>query len=331
MHQVWRMDLATARLEPFSGSGREDLVDAVHSEAALGQPSGLSGDAQQLYVADSEVNAVRAASLHPFGRIVTLAGGGLFAFGDRDGLGGEARLQHPLGVVYAGGTVYVADTYNHKIKALDPRTGRLQTLAGTGMPGNGDGPGDQAQFYEPGGLSVGGGQLYVADTNNQCIRVLDLTSRLVSTLTIRGLTPPTAATMSTPAAAPDAVVKLAEQALPAASQGVLRIALELPSGFKLSPGAPATLAVSVQGDGVRVLPEHGVQTVMPLHPHLAVPLYIGPPEARALLQVDLAFVICRRDDQGLCALRQIVWQAPVRSQSGSAASALTLHYRVRPF
>jgi DNA-binding beta-propeller fold protein YncE len=331
MHQVWRMDLATARLEPFSGSGREDLVDAVHSEAAMGQPSGLSGDAHQLYVADSEVNAVRAARLHPFGRIVTLAGGGLFTFGDRDGLGAEARLQHPLGVAYAGGTVYVADTYNHKIKALDPRTGRLQTFAGTGTPGDRDGPGDQAQFYEPGGLSVGGGQLYVADTNNQRIRVLDLTSRLVSTLSIRGLTPPTAAITSAAAASPDAVVKLAEQAMPAASQGALRIALDIPSGFKLSPGAPATLAVSVQGDGVRVPPEHGVQTLMPFDPNLVVPLYIGPPGERALLQVDLAFVICRRNDQGICALRQVVWQAPVRSQSGAAPSALTLRYRVRPF
>jgi transcriptional regulator with XRE-family HTH domain len=80
MHQLWRMDLASDYLEPFSGSGREDLIDAVHSEAALGQPSGLSGDDRHLYVADSEVNAVRAASLNPYGRIETLAGGGLFTF-----------------------------------------------------------------------------------------------------------------------------------------------------------------------------------------------------------------------------------------------------------
>lgn len=62
----------------------------------------------------------------------TYSGGGLFTLGDRDGLGREARLQRPLGVAYASGTVYVADTYNHKIKTFDPRTGRLQTFAGTG-------------------------------------------------------------------------------------------------------------------------------------------------------------------------------------------------------
>jgi len=50
-HPIWRRDLASTRLQPFSGSGRKDLVDAVHSEAALGQPSGLSGDERQLYVA----------------------------------------------------------------------------------------------------------------------------------------------------------------------------------------------------------------------------------------------------------------------------------------
>ena len=132
MHQIWRLNLLTTYVEPFAGSDREDLIDAPHLEAAFGQPSGLSGDGQRLYVADSEVNAVRAVDGNPDGVTTTLAGGGLFTFGDRDGVGAAGRLQHPLGVAYADGVVYVADTYNHKIKQLDLQSGELQTFAGTG-------------------------------------------------------------------------------------------------------------------------------------------------------------------------------------------------------
>jgi hypothetical protein len=70
--------------------------------------------------------------------------------------------------------LYVADTYNHKIKRFDLYSGQLQTLAGTGVPGQRDGAVSQAQFYEPGGVSVGAGRLYVADTNNHQVRVIDL-------------------------------------------------------------------------------------------------------------------------------------------------------------
>ena len=58
------------------------------------------------------------------------------------------------------------------------------------VPGHVDGAGGSAQFYEPGGLSIANGKLYVADTNNHAIRTVDLSSRQVGTLTIDGLTPP---------------------------------------------------------------------------------------------------------------------------------------------
>ena len=116
MHQVWRLHLPTAYVEPFAGSGQEGLIDDLHTEAALGQPSGLSGSGAWLYVADSEVNAIRAVSLDSDGAVTTLAGGGLFTFGDRDGVGPAVRLQHPLGIASTDKALYVADTYNHKIK-----------------------------------------------------------------------------------------------------------------------------------------------------------------------------------------------------------------------
>jgi hypothetical protein len=69
-----------------------------------------------------------------------------------------------------------------KVVLLDPETGQVKTLAGTGKPGHADGPGRQAQFYEPGGLSVSGETIFVADTNNHCVRVVDVASGATTTL-----------------------------------------------------------------------------------------------------------------------------------------------------
>ncbi len=98
----------------------------------------------------------------------------LFTFGDVDGPPGKARLQHCLDVAYHDGRLYVADTYNNKIKVIDLKTGECKTLAGTGKPGHDDSAGKPPTFFEPAGLSYAAGKLYVADTNNHAIRVIDL-------------------------------------------------------------------------------------------------------------------------------------------------------------
>jgi len=109
----------------------------------------------------------------------------LFDFGDVDGSGANVRLQHPTGIASADGLIYIADSYNHKIKTLDPTTGQVQTLIGTGQPGTTDGPFATAQLYEPEGLVVAEGKIYIADTNNHLIRVADLKEKRVSTLGIK--------------------------------------------------------------------------------------------------------------------------------------------------
>jgi YVTN family beta-propeller protein len=154
----------------------------------------LASDGEVLYVADSEGSSIRAVPLNPDKPVWTVVGtadldaGRLFEFGDVDGENGKARLQHPLGVAWHQGALYVADTYNNKIKAIDPEKQFSVTFLGTGEPGTDD---DPAQFDEPAGLSVAGNKLYVADTNNHSIRVVDLKTNKVTTLAIDGLTPPT--------------------------------------------------------------------------------------------------------------------------------------------
>jgi DNA-binding beta-propeller fold protein YncE len=189
-HQIWVVDLLHDRAYPYAGTGEEARKDGPVNTATFAQPSGLALDGNTLYVADAEANVIRALDLPPGNSVTTIAGGDLFKFGDVDGQGDAARLQHPLGVAVYAGRVFVADTYNHKIKMLDPETGALKAFAGTGVAGHLDGPAATAQFFEPGGLSVAGNMLYIADTNNHAVRTIDLVTKQVGTLAISGLAPP---------------------------------------------------------------------------------------------------------------------------------------------
>jgi len=172
-HQIWMLEHTRGILWPYAGSGQEARLDGSIDSDAFAQPSGLALDEGVLYVADAESNIIRAIELPPKNEVRTLVGGDLFEFGDEDGRGDAVRLQHPLGVAVHDGRIVIADTYNHKIKLLDPRKRKVWTLAGTGMPGHRDGPGRKAQFYEPGGVSVVGDTIYVADTKNHVVRAVD--------------------------------------------------------------------------------------------------------------------------------------------------------------
>lgn len=191
-HQLWVVDLLHDQAYPYAGTGEEARRDGAVNQAGFAQPSGLALDDDTLYVADAESNTIRAVALPPANTVETIAGGDLFEFGDKDGKGDAARLQHPLGVAVYSGRVFIADTYNHRIKMLDPSTGTVTSFAGTGVAGHLDGPAASAQFYEPGGLAAARDTLFVADTNNHAIRAIDLRTSLVSTLPLEPLVPPAA-------------------------------------------------------------------------------------------------------------------------------------------
>lgn len=189
-HQLWVLDLDRGVIGVFAGTGMERRQDGPRRAAGFAQPSGLATDGRRLFVADSESSSVRMLDLAT-GQVTTVAGGGpdpgdLFVFGDQDGVGEEARLQHPLGILWRRGGLFVADTYNHRIRRWDPGGGRLIAFAGTGVPGDADGAFEGASFFEPSGLAGAGDRLFVADTNNHRIRVLDLRTRAVSTFSLSG-------------------------------------------------------------------------------------------------------------------------------------------------
>lgn len=148
--------------------GREGFADGKGAAAAFHTPSAVARDhAGNLYVADTGNHAIR--KITPDGSVTTLAGNGSPGFAD--GVGRAARFNGPVGVaVDDAGIVYVADTYNDRIRRI-AQDGSVTTIAGTEKPGLLDGPALQASFDTPSAIAAAtDGSLYVADTGNHAIR-----------------------------------------------------------------------------------------------------------------------------------------------------------------
>ena len=320
-HQIWKLDLDKQEISTFAGTGREARIDGSLDEAGFAQPSALATDEKTLYVSDAEANIIRAITLSPDGKVRTLVGGDLFDFGDQDGFGNDVRLQHPLGLALWNGKLLIADTYNHKIKLLDPSARSVKSFAGTGKPGQADGA--RPSFYEPGGLAVAGDKLYVADTNNHAIRVVDLKTRKARTLPIKGLQPPSSTEV---AANNDAAPNVEETKLPLqkvrAGDATLLINVELPAGYHLNPTAPQHYKISIengakslvigQQDASRSTKGSQLPIRVPLRAALA---------GTAELHASFTFVYCREDNTGTCRIKTLVWRAPVEVVSDAAAAS----------
>jgi thiol-disulfide isomerase/thioredoxin len=309
-HQIWKLDLDKNEVSTFAGSGREARLDGPLLESGFAQPSGMATDGKTLYVADSESNIIRAIDIAG-GTVETIVGGDLFEFGDVDGSGNDVRLQHPLGLVSFGDKVLIADTYNHKIKQLDPKRETVTTLLGTGKPGQQDGA--SASFYEPGGLTIANDKLYVADTNNHAIRVVDLKTKVANTLRINGLTPPAKNMQALEdAVGPNAEeIKVAAQKVRAGAPAFLHIDVELPAGYHLNPLAPQRYKISIDNSKSLAVDEKvASRATRDLKLPLRIPvnaLAVGSTTIRA--QVTLFY--CREDNTGTCRIKTLVWQVPV--------------------
>jgi hypothetical protein len=308
-HQIWMLDLDKNEVSTFAGSGREARLDGPLLEAGFAQPSGMATDGKMLYVADSESNIIRQIDLAERS-VKTLVGGDLFEFGDVDGTGDDVRLQHPLGLLTYGDKLLIADTYNHKIKELDPKAERVKTFLGTGKPGQSDGP--TPSFYEPGGLTLANGNLYIADTNNHAIRVVNLKTKRASTLRINGLTPPMKNVQALETAVgPNAEeIKVAAQKLRAGAGGALQIDVELPVGYHLNPLAPQRYKVSVDGKSLAVDEKSASGSSKDLKLPVRVPLSASA-AGSATVRAQVTLFYCREDNTGTCRIKTLVWQVPV--------------------
>ncbi|XP_016953346.1 NHL repeat-containing protein 2 [Drosophila biarmipes] len=159
------------------GNGlEENRNNSYPQNAAFAQPSGLAMSKDILYIADSESSSIRKTSMID-GKVMPVVGGdrnplNLFAFGDVDGKQFNAKLQHPLGVTYndANKRLYVADSYNHKIKVVDTNSNSISTLKIKSQNKT------DVILNEPAGLCLDadGQHLLVSDTNNHIIYIVDV-------------------------------------------------------------------------------------------------------------------------------------------------------------
>lgn len=294
-HQIWVM-IGEDRIGPFAGTGAEALVDGPLGEASFNQPSDLSFGVGYLFVADAEASAIRAISLADSPQVTTLVGQGLFDWGDQDGTTRTALLQHPTGLAIANQDLYVADTYNHKIKRIEPLKGVVSSLVGSGQAGFKDGPFEQASMYEPHGIAEKNRLLYIADTNNHVIRVANTRTRTLSTLVLKKLE------RLSPLVGENRVIQLPPVAtLPGKVQ--MRLLVRLPAGYEINPDTLTTLQVGDQSgcskQTLEFQPGQDIAWVVDLHDD-------------TVLAVDITLYYCQADHNGLCFIHDRRLQIPVQ-------------------
>ncbi len=172
--------LNTAGYNSYCGDGGPAV------SACLYKPSGLSFDgAGNLYIADSDNNCIRKVATN--GIITTVAGqcGTAGAFSGDSGLATKAKLNRPWGVVATpAGDLFISDYYNNRIRMVSGITGVITTVAGSsGSPGySGDGGNaNSALLNHPTGMTLdSSGNLYIADADNNVVRMLTPTAPTVS-------------------------------------------------------------------------------------------------------------------------------------------------------
>lgn len=185
---VRRIDLPTGVVTTVVGlAGQSGSADGSGAGARLSAPEGLavSRDGSFALIADTGNHTVRRLDLAT-GAVTTLAGRAGFP-GNADDTGGAARFSSPRGVAISPDASFalVADTNNHTIRRIALATGAVTTIAGlNNTPGGEDGPGPQARFLFPRGLSISadGGFALVANFSGSTIRRIDLATGAVSTL-----------------------------------------------------------------------------------------------------------------------------------------------------
>ena len=338
-HQVWAHKLGTNTIAQYAGSGREDIVNGDLEQSALAQPSGIVNDGATLYLVDSEGSAVRGITTEagsdlsePKGTVTTIAGPhdlprgrSLFEFGNIDGSGDDVRFQHPLGLVYHEGSLFIADSYNHEIRHVDLKSRAVTTFVGNGKPGRELTP---LQLAEPAGLGIANGKLFIADTNNHRVVVVDLVTKNASELTIEGLAAPqpTVAEPEQFAANKEKPTAVDRQVLAAAEGISFQVDFELPEGFKLNELLPVSYRVKADGEQTLVPAEqldvkHEAKS-SGTSAKFALPTKSKTGDAKLTLAVTYGY--CRDGNGGVCKIATKTWSIPVSLQAGAKQDLVKL-------
>jgi thiol-disulfide isomerase/thioredoxin len=320
-HQIWTLDVAENLLSVFAGSGREGIQDGPRLQATLAQPSGLTTDGTSLFWVDPESSSVRRVPIDGNGEVETLVGTGLFDFGDSDGVGTDAVLEHPQGIAYVDGLLYVADTYNHKVRTVDPESSEVRTVAGAEQAGFEDGPGGESLFNEPSGVSVGDAYIYVADTSNHAVRLFDIVSGTVRTLELQNLG----------VAAQGLEGRTLKVSLPAQAvspdTSTLRIRLTTPEDFHLNSLAPSMLTLS-SSNLPALNPGDDVVEWLSDEPFIELIVPIEVMDGQAILTAEGPVFYCRTETEAICLIENVDIALPVTVTPGASLDELILDYEL---
>ena len=333
-HQLYIFEPQNNLLYPSVGNGREaNLNDVSLAASELAQPSGLFfAGAGKLYFADSESSTIRLADFE--NDLVTVVAGttenSLFDFGDIDGELGENRLQHALDVQgVPGGDLYIADTYNSRIKVIPAGEAAVHTVFGLGgLGGYADGDADVAEFDEPGGLSYANGSLYVADTNNHVIRSIDLDAGVVDTVAFSN---PQALALDAEAltilGADSMMVTLETQDL-ALGAGEIALRLGFPSDFKINPLIDSRLELSSDSDALEIAgaDEAVAYSVTVAENEVRIPVTFAAGQGE--LAAALTLYYCREGEEGLCFIEMVTYIVPFAAAAEHSLSEIALEREI---
>ncbi|MDF2459725.1 MAG: uncharacterized protein K0S79_2141 [Nitrospira sp.] len=177
-HRIRRVDARTGLITTIAGVGLPRFGgDGGPSVAAgLNEPAALAVHGARLYVADQSNNRIRMVDLRT-GMITTVAGTGTATFNGDGRHATEAALAGPSGItVGTDGRLYIADTFNGRIRAVDPVTGKIETVVGDGgeyrYQGEMEAP--SPSLSRPSGIAVDGdGNVLMSDSDNHLVRRWD--------------------------------------------------------------------------------------------------------------------------------------------------------------
>ncbi|MGZ3438747.1 MAG: SMP-30/gluconolactonase/LRE family protein, partial [Polyangia bacterium] len=180
-NRVRKIVEASGVVSTLAGHDAYGSSDGTGAGAGFAVPFSVSVDGSgNLFVTESFAHTVR--QITPSGVTTTVAGL-TGADGIVDGIGAAALFRRPHALCVDGNALYVTDKQNHAVRKVDPATGSVITIAGSGQTGSSDGVGALARFNGPFGcVADGAGKLYVSDSSNDTIRAINLATGAVSTI-----------------------------------------------------------------------------------------------------------------------------------------------------
>ena len=187
-HSIRSVEMATGVVATVAGNGEAGMEDAGPKKAKEAQfrcPCAVLAWGDSIYVCDRDNHAVRSVNLDT-GQVQTLAGTGRPGY--KDGPANQSQFNSPGGLAARGSILYVSDSDNNVIRAIDLHDHVVSTLAGNGEKGYRDGPCKAARFHFPTDLLIlpksfpGGQNMIVADKFNHRLRYVDLEDEEVKTV-----------------------------------------------------------------------------------------------------------------------------------------------------